>query len=250
MRAAFFDLDRTLLRRSSALALAKPFRTRGLISRGDLARAAFWQLLFVARGATHAEVRKVADRGLTILEGMEPGELARLVEGALEPVLRPLLVPEVVAAAEELRAGGHRLYIVSTALQDIVDALAADLRFDGGLGTIAEIGPEGRYTGHALRALYGAAKVDAVRELAAAEGIDLAASVAYSDGYSDLPLLEAVGRAVAVNPDRELRRVAGERGYQVLEGRRSPGLRPRPYGAALGLVLGLGAALAARRRAG
>ena len=74
--------------------------------------------------------------------------------------------------------------------------------------------------------------------------------MAYSDGYSDLPLLEAVGRAVAVNPDRKLRRVAGERGYQVLGGRRSPGLRPRPYGAALGLVLGLGVALAARRRAG
>jgi HAD superfamily hydrolase (TIGR01490 family) len=249
MRAAFFDLDRTLLRRSSALALAKPFRARGLISRGDLARAAFWQLLFVARGATHAEVRKVADRGLTILEGMEPGELARLVEGALEPVLRPLLVPEVVAAAEELRAGGHRLYIVSTALQEIVDALAADLRFDGGLGTIAEIGPDGRYTGRALRALHGAAKVDAVRQLAAAEGIDLAASVAYSDGYSDLPLLKAVGRAVAVNPDRKLRRVASERGYPILEGRRSAGPHPGPYGAALGLVLGVGAALAARRRA-
>ena len=243
MRAAFFDLDRTLLRRSSALALAKPFRARGLISRGDLARAALWQLLFAARGATHAEVRNVAERGLTILEGMEPRELARLVEGALEPVLRPLLVPEVVAVAEELRAGGHRLYIVSTALQDIVDALAADLRFDGGLGTIAEIGPDGRYTGRSLRPLHGAAKVDAVRELAAAESIDLVASVAYSDGYRDLPLLEAVGRAVAVNPDRRLRRVARERGYQVLEGPRRPGL----YCATLLLVLAL--ALGARRRA-
>src|SRR6266566_4270843 len=123
MRAAFFDLDRTLLRRSSALALARPLRSQGRISRADLARAALWQLLFVARGASHAEVRKVADRGLAILEGMRPEELVELVEGALEPVLRPLLVPEVVAEAEELRRGGHRLYIVSTALQEIVDAL-------------------------------------------------------------------------------------------------------------------------------
>src|SRR5207253_2267760 len=117
------DLDRTLLRRSSALALARPFRAHGLISRAELARAALWQLLFVARGASNEEVRKVAGRGLTVLEGMEPRALVELVEGALEPVLRPLLVPEVVAAADELRRRGFRLYIVSTALQEIVDAL-------------------------------------------------------------------------------------------------------------------------------
>jgi HAD superfamily hydrolase (TIGR01490 family) len=244
VRAAFFDLDRTLLRRSSALALARPFRSHGLISRGDLARAALWQLLFVARGASQAEVRKLADRGLTVLAGLRPDELVELVEGALEPVLRPLLAPEVVAVAEELRADGYRLYIVSTALQEIVDALAGDLRFDGGRGTVAEIGLDGRYTGRSLRPLHGPAKAEAVRELAAAEGLDLAASVAYSDGYSDLPLLDAVGRAVAVNPDRKLRAAAAERGWQVLEGPRRR-VHPGLYG--VPVVLGL--ALAARKRA-
>ena len=245
MRAAFFDLDRTLLRRSSALALARPFRAHGLISRAELARAALWQLLFVARGASNEEVRKVAGRGLTVLEGMEPRALVELVEGALEPVLRPLLVPEVVAAADELRSRGFRLYIVSTALQEIVDALVGDLRFDGGLGTVAEIGSDGRYTGRSLRPLHGVAKADAVRELAAAGGIDLSASVAYSDGYSDLPLLETVGVAVAVNPDARLRAVAAERGWQVIEGPARPRLHPGLYG--VPVVLGL--ALAARKRA-
>jgi HAD superfamily hydrolase (TIGR01490 family) len=245
MRAAFFDLDRTLLRRSSALALARPFRSHGLISRADLARAALWQLLFVARGASNAEVRRVADRGLAILEGMEPRDLVDLVEGALEPILRPLLVPEVVATAEQLRNEGFRLYIVSTALQEIVDALAADLRFHGGLGTVAELGPDGRYTGRSLRPLHGEAKAQAVRELAVAEGIDLAGSVAYSDGYSDLPLLEAVGGAVAVNPDGRLRQTAVERGWPILEGPQRRRLHPGLYG--VPVVLGL--ALAARRRA-
>jgi HAD superfamily hydrolase (TIGR01490 family) len=246
MRAAFFDLDRTLLRRSSALALAKPFRSQGRISRLDLVKAALWQLLFVARGASQAEVRKVADNGLRILEGMRPEELVGLVEGALEPVLRPLLVPEVLAEAEQLRADGHRLFIVSTALQEIVDALAADLRFDGGLGTVAEVEAGGRYTGRSLRPLHGEAKAEVVRELAAAEGIDLEASVAYSDGFSDLPLLEVVGRAVAVNPDRRLRETALDRGWPVLEGPRAPRqLHPGLYG--VPVVLGL--ALAARRRA-
>jgi HAD superfamily hydrolase (TIGR01490 family) len=245
MRAAFFDLDRTLLRRSSALALAKPFRAHGRISRADLARAALWQLLFVARGASNAEVRKVADRGLTILAGMRPAELVELVEGALEPVLRPLLAREVVSAAETLRTEGYSLYIVSTALQEIVDALAVDLGFDGGLGTVAELGDDGRYTGRSIRPLHGEAKAEAVRELAAAEGIDLARSIAYSDGFSDLPLLEAVGSAVAVNPDRRLRRAARERRWPVLESRRTRSLRPGLYG--VPVVLGL--AVAARRRA-
>jgi HAD superfamily hydrolase (TIGR01490 family) len=246
MRAAFFDLDRTLLRRSSALALAGPFRLQGRISRGDLARAALWQLLFVARGASQAELQKIADQGLRVLAGMPPPELVELVEGALEPVLRPLLVPEVVAEAERLRAEGHRLYIVSTALQEIVDALATDLRFDGGLGTIAELGADGRYTGRSLRPLHGEAKADAVRKLAVAEGIDLDASVAYSDGYSDLPLLEVVGRAVAVNPDRRLRETALDRGWTICQGlHESRRLHAGLYG--IRVVLGL--ALAARRRA-
>jgi HAD superfamily hydrolase (TIGR01490 family) len=246
MRAAFFDLDRTLVRRSSALALARPLRSQGRISRADLASAALWQLLFVARGASHAEVRKVADRGLAILEGMRPEELVELVEGALEPVLRPLLVPEVVAEAEELRRGGHRLYIVSTALQEIVDAFAADLHFDGGLGTVAEVGPDGRFTGRSLRPLHGDAKADVVRELAAAEGIDLNTSVAYSDGYSDLPLLELVGRAVAVNPDGRLREAALDRGWTILEGRCT---RRRVHPGLYSVPVDLGLALAARKRA-
>ncbi len=186
---------------------------------------------------------RLAERGLVVLKGMTPAEVTKLIGGALEPVLRPLLAPEVVEAAHGYRKRGYRTYIVSTALQEIVDALAADLGLDGGLGTVAEV-VDGCYTGRALRALHGEAKAQAVRELAAREAIDLAVSSAYSDGYSDLPLLEAVGRPVAVNPDRRLRRVAGQRGWAVLDRRRAR-LHPAVYG--VPFVLGL--ALAARKRA-
>jgi hypothetical protein len=76
---------------------------------------------------------------------------------------------------------------------------------------------DGVYTGRSLRALHGRAKAAAVRELAEREGIDLAASTAYSDSETDLPFLEAVGNPVAVNPDRGLARIARERGWQILE---------------------------------
>jgi HAD superfamily hydrolase (TIGR01490 family) len=214
--AAFFDLDRTLLRRSSALALAGSFRERGMISRWQLAKAAFWQLLFVARGASHEAVRRGAEDGLIVLRGWTPEDMRSLVADALEPVLRPLVYAEPLRLVQQHRERGEPVYIVSATLQEIVTAIADDLGFDGALGTQCEV-VDGRYTGRALRALHAENKAASVRELAAVEGFDLAASTAYSDSHTDRPFLEAVGHPVAVNPDRALRRMAAARGWPVLE---------------------------------
>ncbi len=248
--AAFFDLDRTLIRRSSALALAGSFRERGMISRRQLAHAAYWQLIFVARGADEQAIRGVAERGLHVLRGFRPREMQDLVADAMEPVLKPLVYAEPLALVEQHRERGELVYIVSAALQEIVDALAAELELDGALGTICEV-EDGRYTGRAVRVLHGAEKADAVRELAGREGIDLAASTAYSDSDSDRPFLEAVGHPVAVNPDRPLRVTAAERGWPVLDfGRRAyPHARRRVSPALVGIPLLLGALWALRRRA-
>jgi HAD superfamily hydrolase (TIGR01490 family) len=210
--AAFFDLDRTLLRRSSALALAPAFRRRGIISRGAMIRAAWWQLVFVLRGASHEAVRRAAEDGLIVLRGHTPEEMHELVAESLETVLRPLVYDECVELVEGPRLRGEPVYNVSATLQEIVQGIADDLGFDGALGTVCEV-VDGRYTGKALRALHAQAKADAIRSL----DHDLAASTAYSDSHTDLPFLEAVGRPVAVNPDRALRRIAGERGWPVLE---------------------------------
>ena len=214
--AAFFDLDRTLLRRSSALALAGSFRERGLISRWQMCRAAGWQLLFVARGASHEAVRRAAEDGLKILSGYTPEQLRALVAEAMEPVLRPLVYAEPLHLVKQHQERGEKVYIVSASLQEIVDAIAEDLGFDGALGTVIEV-KDGKYTGRAVRSLHADAKADCVRELAAAEGYDLAECTAYSDSHTDLPFLELVGRPVVVNPDRALRKIAAERAWPVLE---------------------------------
>jgi HAD superfamily hydrolase (TIGR01490 family) len=214
--AAFFDLDRTLLRRSSALALAGSFRERGIISRRQLLQAAAWQLLFVARGASHEAVRRGAEDGLRVLAGRRPEELRELVAGAMEPVLRPLVYAEPLRLVEHHRERGERVFVVSATLQEIVEAIADDLGFDGALGTVCEV-RDGCYTGYAVRALHAEAKAECLQELATREGLDLADCTAYSDSHTDLPFLEAVGHPVAVNPDRVLRRVAEERGWPVLE---------------------------------
>jgi len=213
--AAFFDLDRTLIRRSSVLALAPSFRARGLISRIDLAKSAFWQLLFAARGASAERVRSAAEDGMKILDGFSVEELQALVGDAMEPVLRPLVYAEPLHLVQHHRARGERVYIVSATLQEIVDHIADDLGFDGAIGSTCEI-VDGRYTGRTLRAAHGEGKARALRELAADDGLDLESSTAYSDSYSDVPFLEAVGHPVAVNPDRRLKSIARTRAWPTI----------------------------------
>jgi HAD superfamily hydrolase (TIGR01490 family) len=216
--AAFFDLDRTLLRRSSALALAPTFHARKLISRRQLARAAAWQLMFMLRGASADTVRRAAEEGLLVLRGYSPKEMQALVVESMERVLKPLVYAESLDLVERHRSRGEPVYIVSATLQEIVQVIADDLGFDGALGTIVEVDKDGKYTGRATRPLHAENKARCIQEL----GYDLGASTAYSDSHTDLPFLEAVGHPVVVNPDRKLRRVAAQRGWPVLEfGRRA-----------------------------
>lgn len=210
--AAFFDLDRTLLRRSSALALAPAFRRRGIITRRLMIEAAAWQVLFMLRGASHEAVRRAAEDGLLVLRGHTPEEMGELVAESLETVLRPLVYAQSLDLVERHRERGEPVYIVSATLQEIVQAIADDLGFDGALGTVCEV-VDGAYTGKAIRALHAEAKADCIRSL----DHDLAASTAYSDSHTDLPFLEAVGHPVAVNPDRGLRKIAAARDWPILE---------------------------------
>src|SRR3954449_7739544 len=122
--AAFFDLDRTLLRRSSALALAPAFRKRGIISRRMMVEAAAWQVLFMLRGASHEAVRRAAVDGLLLLRGRTPDEMRELVAGSMGRVLRPLVYAGALHLAERHRKRGEPVYIVSATLQEIVEAIA------------------------------------------------------------------------------------------------------------------------------
>ncbi len=249
--AAFFDLDRTLIRRSSVLALAGTFRERGLISRVDLLRSAWLQLLFAARGASAERVRFAAEDGMRLLAGFSVADLQHLLGDAMEPVLRPLVYAEPLRLVQQHRERGERVYIVSATLQEIVQHIADDLGFDGAVGSTCEIA-DGVYTGKALRGAHGVGKAEAVRELASTEGLDLDECTAYSDSHTDVPFLEAVGHPVAVNPDTALRKVAVERGWPVLEFSEqffpSPARRLGPRVLLL-LTFAAGVGLAVRRRA-
>jgi len=213
--AAFFDLDRTLISRSSSLSLAPAFHRRGLLRRRDRTKAMVAQLVFIRYGAGTSRVGRTAESGMAFLKGLPVEVMREIVAEAVDPAFKPHVYRDALDLVARHRERGEKSFVVSAALQEIVDALVAELGFDGGLGSAAEV-VDGRYTGKLARRLDGRAKADALATLAAEEGIDLAESTAYSDSASDVPFLEAVGHAVAVNPDRRLRAIAVERGWQVL----------------------------------
>ena len=213
--AAFFDLDRTLIARSSSLSHAPACHRRGLVRRRDRTKAMLAQLVFVRYGAGTSRVGRTAESAMAFLEGLPVEDMREIVGEAMDSAFRPHVYRDALDLVERHRERSERSYIVSAALQEIVDALVAELGLDGGLGSTAEV-EDGVYTGRLVRRLDGRAKAEAISELAAAEGIDLAESTAYSDSAADVPFLEAVGYPVAVNPDRRLRGVAAERGWRVL----------------------------------
>jgi HAD superfamily hydrolase (TIGR01490 family) len=213
--AAFFDLDRTLMAGSSGFHWAREARRAGLISRRRLAADAFVNLRFRLEGSTDAGTDKVRERVGAMIAGRRVRDLQRLSPRVLARVL-PRLYPQMLAVAHAHQDEGRRVYICTAASQEMAEMLAHVLSFDGAVGARSEIS-DGRYTGRAAGPFtYREGKAQAVRQLAEAEGIDLAASYAYSDSESDLPMLRAVGHPVVVNPDTELLRVAREEGWEVM----------------------------------
>ena len=236
--AAFFDLDRTLMEGSSAFQFGRAAYKAGLLSRRQLLSDAWANLRFRLRGSTDEVSHALRDRISASLAGARVRDLQRLGPDVLERIL-PRIYPRVLALAYEHQDAGRDVYIATAASHELASVLARVLALDGGLGSQFSAVRDGVYTGQPTGLfIYGAEKARAIEELAAQEGIDLAASYAYSDSASDLPMLRTVGHPVAVNPDSELARVAREQGWEVLRFER------------LGRRLKAGAALAGAAVAG
>lgn len=216
VEAAFFDLDKTVIAKASLLAYGSTLRREGYISRRLALRAALGQVIFRVFGADDRRMAKVREASLRMARGWDQARLRALVVETLHDVIEPIVYDEALALLRSHRRAGRRIYLVSSSPAEIVDPLAAFLGADGAISTRAEIDAWGRYTGEVEFYAYGPTKADAIRHLASEQHLDLTASYAYSDSVTDLPLLEAVGNPVAVNPDRGLRRVAAARGWDVL----------------------------------
>jgi HAD superfamily hydrolase (TIGR01490 family) len=201
---------------SSAFQFGRAAYRAGLMNRRRLVADAWANLRFRLRGSTDEDTHALRDRISASLAGTRVRDLERLGPDVLAGVL-PRIYPQVLKVAHQHQDSGRRAYITTAASADLAELLARVLTLDGGIGSEFSEVVDGVYTGRPTGLfIYGEDKAKAIEQLADREGIDLAASYAYSDSASDLPMLRLVGHPVVVNPDRELLRVARAEGWDVL----------------------------------
>jgi len=252
--AAFFDMDKTTIANAALFAYGSTLRSAGFISNRLIIKSIWGRLMFQYFGADHDRMEEMRENALRITTGWDKRQVSALVRGALEEVIDPIVYSEAIEEIEAHKAAGHKVFMVSASPEEIVVPLSKHLGADGAVATIAEVDANGKYTGEMAFYSYGPFKVDGMEALALEHDLDLSLSYAYSDSFTDLPMLEAVGHPVVVNPDRALAREAEERGWEVREFSNPVPLGQRVgeharTGAIVAGALGVGWYLRSRRRA-
>ena len=254
-QAAFFDLDKTVIAKSSTLAFGKPLYKAGFLGRKALARMGLAQVMYLLFGADEDQLARARDELLHLIAGWQRDEIEQLVRETLADVAEPLVYAEALFLIDEHARRGRRVIIISASPEEIVRPIAEHIGVREVIATKVKTDAQGRYLPEVDVYAMGPGKAEAMEELARTADIDLEGSFAYSDSITDLPMLEAVGNPVVVNPEKELRTVAEERGWPMLEFQRpvtvGPTIpRPSPLtGAAVALsAAALAAAVALMKR--
>ena len=247
--AAFFDLDKTLMAGSSGMQFARVAARGGVVSRTQLWSWGVEHLRYRLRGTTDERTTEVLRVARDLISGVSAKTIERMGPEVMAAIL-PRVYPQMLAEVHTHQDAGRPTFIVSAAGNDVVETLAAVLGMEGGIGTRYEVDAEGNFTGRLDGPfVYGPGKVTAMEEFARAHDIDLAASYAYSDSLSDLPMLRAVGNPVAVNPDPPLAEIAKAERWQTLRFERLGRRLTAVAVTVLATVAGFGASrVAANRR--
>ncbi len=224
--AAFFDLDKTIIARSSALAFTTPFAKAGLLSKRSILRNLVAQTLFTLGGADHEKTERLRLQLSKMVEGWSSDQVSEIVQETLHRFIEPIIYAEAADLIDEHRRNGRQVVIVSSSAIEIVKPIGEMLGADEIIATRLKI-VDGRYTGEIEYYAYGQTKATAIRELAASKGYDLTQCFAYSDSSTDIPMLETVGFPSVVNPDLALRKIAVANGWGICNFRRTVPLRER-----------------------
>lgn len=231
--AAFFDLDKTIIAKSSTLAFTRPMFKAGLLSGSTLAKAAIAQAYYQAFGADHAQMERAKEELSSLTAGWSRSEVESVIEETVDQVISPLVYAEALAIMDEHKRAGRRVIVVSASPEEIVRPLCRYLGIEDVIATRSEVDSEGLYTGEIEVYAYSEGKARAMLDMAGSEGIDLEQSYAYSDSITDLPMLEAVGHPIVVNPDTELSAIAADRDWEIKRFESAVTLRERISSAAV-----------------
>ncbi len=246
--AAFFDLDKTVIAKSSTLAFSKPFFSQGLMNRRTVLKSAYAQFLFTMSGADHDQMDRMRAHITTMCAGWDVEQVKSVVGEALHDIVDPLVFAEAAELISDHKLCGRDVVIVSASGEEIVGPIARALGATHAMATRMVV-EDGRYTGDIAFYCFGEGKAEAIRALAAREGYALEHCYAYSDSITDLPMLTAVGHPTVVNPDRALRKEAAAHEWPIRSFSKPVSLRdrlPAPSGAAVATTAAVGvSALAA-----
>ncbi|MEU6071187.1 MULTISPECIES: HAD family hydrolase [Streptomyces] len=225
--AAFFDLDKTVIAKSSTLTFSKSFYQGGLINRRAALRTAYAQFVFLVGGMDHDQMERTREYLSALCRGWNVQQVKEIVAETLHDLIDPIIYDEAASLIEEHHKAGRDVVIVSTSGAEVVEPIGDLLGADRVVATRMVVGDDGCFTGEVEYYAYGPTKAEAVQELAESEGYDLERCYAYSDSATDLPMLKTVGYPHAVNPDRALRREALSRGWPILDFHRPVRLKQR-----------------------
>jgi len=245
--AAFFDLDKTVIAKSSTLAFSKPFFAQGLLNRRAVLKSAYAQFIFLMSGADHDQMDRMRTYLTNMCTGWDVEQVKTIVAETLHEIVDPLVFAEAANLIADHKLCGRDVVVVSASGEEIVAPIARELGATHSMATRMVV-ENGRYTGEVGFYCYADGKVEAITELAEREGYALEHCYAYSDSVTDLPMLEAVGHPSVVNPDRGLRKEALARDWPILTFTRPVSLRDRiqtPSGAAVATTLAVGASAVA-----
>ncbi|HEY5857880.1 MAG TPA: HAD-IB family hydrolase [Aldersonia sp.] len=246
--AAFLDLDKTVLAKSSTLAFSKPFFDQGLLNRRAVLKSSYAQFLFLLSGADPDQMDRMRTHLAGMCAGWDVDQVRTIVAETLHDIVDPLVFAEAADLIADHKIRGHDIVIVSASGIELVEPIADALGADHTLASSMVV-EDGKFTGELEFSCHGQEKADAVEKLAAREGCDLARSYAYSDSAEDLPMLRLVGHPTAVNPDRALRKEAAVQGWPVLTFSNPVSLRarlqaPSSTAVAATVAVGVGAMIA------
>jgi HAD superfamily hydrolase (TIGR01490 family) len=213
VRAALFDLDRTLVRRETATLFVRYLRDVGQATVVDAARTAYWIMQYTL-GLLDAP--GVAEKALARYAGTDAGAFAANFEDWFHRYVLEHVSEAGRAAVKRHRDAGDVVAIVTGSIRYAANPLAAELGIEHVVATDLAV-DRGKLTGKPVYPLcYGEGKITHTLALAERLGFSLSEATFYTDSATDLPLLERVQTPVTVNPDFRLRKIAARRGWPVL----------------------------------
>jgi HAD superfamily hydrolase (TIGR01490 family) len=246
-RAAFFDVDNTLIRGSALYFLGKGMYQRGFFTKADISRFVLANLRFRFSGKEKPEeMDRLQNAATNFIAGQKSNDIAKLAQEVYDEHVSPALWQGTIDIAQTHLSNDEEVWLVTAASQEMAQVICQKLGFTGALGSRAEV-KDGIYTGHLIgKLLHGKEKAIAIKALADERGFDLAQCYAYSDSHNDLPLLLAVGHPSVINPDAILRIRATRESWPIHDFRRAQTLN-RLLGPLVSWAAALGVLLTPRR---